>query len=70
MVRNAIRAFLTRTEEPNGGFLIHDEFEEDRWNHYYGYLSDWADWGGARPGLLKTNGGPNGGPGTAQGPFT
>jgi len=43
MTRSAVRAFLTRTEEPNGGILIH-EFEPDRAAKMYGELADWADW--------------------------
>jgi hypothetical protein len=44
MLTNAIRAFLKRTEEPNGGFLIHDEYDPDRQATMYGDLSDWIDW--------------------------
>lgn len=39
MLRSAIRAFLTRTEEPNGEFLVGD------WaTNATGPLSEWADW--------------------------
>jgi hypothetical protein len=44
MLRNAIRAFLKGSEEPAGGFLIHDEFDATRKSKMYGTLSDWADW--------------------------
>ena len=44
MLRSAIRAFLTRTEEPDGGMMIHDSFDASRQSAMYGNLSDWADW--------------------------
>jgi hypothetical protein len=44
MLRNAVRAFLKRTQEPNGGFQIHNEYDSSRKNKMYGNLSDRADW--------------------------